>query len=243
MGMTAVRRGMTEPSEDRAGLLESLRRAIARGESRAPESPVKLGGGIDGALPGGGLARSAIHEILVSESEISTIFCGYILGRAGGTVAWIGPPAAGSLPWPPGLAALGLDPAALILLEAGGDDALWAAEEALRCPALAAVAAYLPRLDLAAARRLQLAAESGGTLGLLLRPERGRPAPTAARTRWRATSLPGRGGAAHRLGAPRWRLALLLARGAVPRSWDVTFDSHDKTLIQNDHEQRAEAHG
>jgi protein ImuA len=144
------------------------------------------------------------------------------------------PDALEDLPWPPGLAALGLAPEATVLLTAKGNDALWAAEQALRCPALSAVAAVLPGFGLAAARRLQLAAEAGGTLGLLLRLDTDRPGPTASRTRWHVVSLPGEGGAPHRLGAPRWQLSLLLARGGRAARWDVTFDAINKTLICNE---------
>jgi protein ImuA len=230
-----------EGGQDRAALLETLRGIMARAAvpAAAPATRtgvVTLAPAIDAALPGGGLARGAIHEILASDSGVLTAFCGFTLSRAGGTVAWIVPDAdsADDLPWPPGLARLGLAPAALLLLTAKGRDALWAAEQALRCPALAAVAAVLPGLGLAAARRLQLAAESGGTLGLLLRQDSTRSGSTAARTRWHVVSLPGEGGQAHRLGAPRWRLSLLLARGGRPDAWDVTFDHASKALIINE---------
>jgi protein ImuA len=227
-----------EAKQDRAALLATLLATLggvlAREAAPAPAGVVPLAPGIDAALPGGGLARSAIHEILVAETASSTAFCGYILGRASGTVAWILPDPPEDLPWPPGLATLGLPPGSLLLLTAKGNDALWAAEQALRCPALSAVAAVLPGLGLAAARRLQLAAEAGGTLGLLLRPGGDRPGPTASRTRWHVAPLAGAGGAPHRLGAPRWRLCLLLARGAKPGSWDVTFDHDHKTLIVNE---------
>jgi protein ImuA len=244
---------MTMPHPGRASLLASLRGAIARHdaprehgtvpvsggpEAGGPEAGGPEAGGIDTALPGGGLARGAIHEILVVDSGCSTAFCGYLLSRAGGLACWIMPPRATDIPWPAGLLAQGLDPACLILVEAAGQDALWAAEQALRSPALAAVAAVLPPLDLAAARRLQLAAEAGGTLGLILRPDTAHPgeapaqrSPTVARTRWRITALPGQGGSAHRLGAARWRVALLHARGARPGSWDITFDPLSKSLI------------
>lgn len=221
-----------QPPDDRNALRAALEAALARHRPAAPAGVVGVAEGIDRSLPGGGLARGAIHEVIDDATGCCTAFCGHLLGRAGGLAAWIAPPRAADLPWPPGLAALGLDPAHLLLIEAGGTDALWAAEQALRSPALAAVVAVLPMLDLAAARRLQLAAEAGGTLGLLLRPGGGaRPAPTAARTRWRVTPLPGRGGAAHRLGAPRWRLDLLLARGGRPASWHATFDIVHKMLI------------
>ncbi len=225
-----------KPAQGCAALRERLRGLLARAAPSSPSGVVPLAPGIDAALPGGGLARGAIHEILAAEPGASTAFCGHVLGRCGGPVAWIIPEAeaADDLPWPPGLARLGLAPEALILLAAKGRDALWAAEQALRCPALAAVAAVLPGLGLAAARRLQLAAEAGGTLGLLLRPDTDRPGPTASRTRWHVAPLPGEGGATHRLGAPRWRLSLLLVRGARPAGWDVTFDHDLKTLIINE---------
>ena len=56
-------------------------------------------------------------------------------------------------------------------------DELWALDQSLRCPAVAAVWSWLPCLDSRDFRRLQLAAEQGGTLGLLLRPAtvRGQP--------------------------------------------------------------------
>ncbi len=219
--------------QDRTSLLDTLRGVVARAVPVPRPGVVTLVPEVDAALPGRGLERGAIHEIIVSEPGVCTAFSGYVLGRAGGTAAWIMPEAeaADDLPWPPGLAKLGLSPDALVLLAARGRDALWAAEQALRCPALSAVAAVLPGLGLTAARRLQLAAEAGGTLGLLLRPGSDGPGPTASRTRWHVAPLPGEGGAAHRIGAPRWRLSLLLVRGGQPASWDVIFDHDRKTLM------------
>src|SRR5205085_6193640 len=48
-------------------------------------------------------------------------------------------------------------------------DELWALDQALRCPAVAAVWGPVGELDDRALRRLQLAAEEGRGLGLLLR--------------------------------------------------------------------------
>ncbi|MFQ3623847.1 MAG: hypothetical protein SNJ73_09905, partial [Acetobacteraceae bacterium] len=156
----------------RHSLLDGLRREVARlegaAQARAGE-PVPIAPGIDGVLPGGGLARAAIHEILASDPGTCAAFCGLVLGRAGGPATWI---EERPEPYPPGLAAFGLDPAGLIVVRAGRADLLWAAEECLRCAALGAVVAVLPALDLAAGRRLQLAAEAGGALGLLVRPDR-----------------------------------------------------------------------
>lgn len=221
------------PRPHRATLLAALREAIARHDAPPSNRTPSVVEGIDGVLLGGHLARGAIHEIFVSASGSSTAFCGYLLGCAGGLACWIMPPDAADIPWPAGLLALGLDPACFMLVEAAGQDALWAAEQALRSPALTAVAAVLPPLDLAAARRLQLAAEAGGTLGLILRPDEANQwqAPTAARTRWRITSLPGHGSDPNKLGAAGWRVDLLHARGARPGGWDMTLDYSNKLLI------------
>ena len=97
-----------------------------------------------------------------------------------------------------GLAAHGLDPARLVVVTARrDDDILWAVEEGLREPGLAAVVGEIGRLPMVAGRRLQLAAErSGVTVFLLRRWQSGaeagaeRERPTAALTRWRIAALP-----------------------------------------------------
>jgi protein ImuA len=49
-------------------------------------------------------------------------------------------------------------------------DALWALEQSLRCPGVAATLCRLDRIRAPVLRRLQLAAERGGGLGFLIRP-------------------------------------------------------------------------
>jgi len=76
------------------------------------------------------------------------------------------------------------------LLALGQDhtDILALAEEALRSGAVATVVAELTKpLDLTAGRRLQLAAEAGGALGILLIGDD--MGSNAAETRWRCTPL------------------------------------------------------
>lgn len=222
---------MTPP--DRA-LIERLRSLIARGEEPRPAGPpIPLAPAIDATLPGGGLARGAVHELLTADPGAATALAALILARAGTPAVWIEP---NPDPYPAGLAELGLDPAALIVVRADGADALWAAEESLRARAVAGVLATLPRLDLATGRRLHLAAEAGGTLGLILRPDTPNPPPSAARTRWRITALPA-SGPAHLVGPPHWRLDLLRARGAPPGTWDVAWDGTLTVLSE------ARAHG
>ncbi len=213
---------------DRAALLAALRARIARldrgGGAAGAGDAVPLCPAIDRHLPGGaGLPRAAVHEVLAADPGAAAGFCALLLARAAGTVLWIAPePDA----WPPGLARFGLSPADLVLVQARRPvDGLWAMEESLRCPGIAGALLALDALDMTAARRLQLAAEAGGALGLLLRPEAGDTATgaTAALTRWRVAALPGTSGSTHDLGDPRWRLDLLRARGSRPGTWTVVW--------------------
>jgi protein ImuA len=214
---------------DRPALMAALRARIGRLEragaaaalARSQAGVVGLSEAIDAHLPGGGLARAGLHEIMAAEPGAAAGFAAVILGRTAGPVLWIGPdPDA----WPPGLVRYGLSPADLVLVRAPRTaDGLWAMEEALRCPAVSGALLNLAEIDLTCARRLQLAAEAGGALGLLLRPDAEEAGPSVALTRWKVNALPGLGGSAHELGDPRWSLDLLRCRGAAPRSWTVTW--------------------
>ncbi len=87
--------------------------------------------------------------------------------------------------YPPGVAQLGVPLERLLVIRATHPaDALWVAEQTLRCRAVAAVILPLRTLDPHTSRRLQLAAETGGGVGLLIR--RTEPdAPTFAASRLR----------------------------------------------------------
>jgi len=151
---------------------------------------------LDRALPSGGLALGALHEILGAggdeeDGASAAGFAAGIAGRladpslrlpaadslqkqreaAGGLVLWC--LKRGDL-YGPGLAAHGLDPARIAMVRAArDDDILWALEEGLRTPSspggIAAVIGEIGRLPMVAARRLQLAAERSGILALVLR--------------------------------------------------------------------------
>lgn len=93
----------------------------------------------------------------------------------------------------PGLAAFGLDPASILIVEtARTSEALWAMEEGLKSASLALVIGQPGKIDLTPARRLSLAAEQSSTPCLLLTPGNS-PSAAATSTRWRidaATSAP-----------------------------------------------------
>jgi protein ImuA len=204
---------------------------------------------IDGHLPAGGLAAGAVHELLDGDGTASDLalggaltgFAAVLAGRAqrlrSRALVWIAPrsTARESL-YGPGLAGFGLDPAHLVAVRIPAGNgfaatALWAMEEALRAPAVGLVVAEIEDLDLTASRRLQLAAEAGGGLGLLLRRDAGGLPPTASVSRWRIAAQPGGDGAtglSSRLslnlpGAPRWRAELLRVRGGRPKSWQLEW--------------------
>jgi protein ImuA len=214
---------------------------------------------IDRALPGGGLARGALHEILGAggdeeDGALAAAFAARILGRFGphptpGTPAFAGnrPKAlplegermgGGLILWclarpdlyGPGLAAHGLDPGRVVLVQAPRDaEILWAMEEGLRAPGILAVVGEIGSLPAVASRRLQLAAEHSGITALLLRrwrdggqAARERAQPNAAVTRWRIAALPSRAATGEPgVGQPRWRVELLRCRGGEPASWEM----------------------
>ena len=217
----------------RAASIGALRDHIRQIEAPARHGVLPFGvAAIDHALPGGGLALGAVHEIIGAGGDeedcaAASGFAAGILARLGtGAVLWC-------LRWPdlygPGLLAYGLDPARLVLVAARrDDDILWAVEEGLRAPGLAAVVGEVGRLPMVAGRRLQLAAERSGVTALLLRRWRSadeaaaeRTRPSAALTRWQIAALPSvdimnEPG----IGRPRWRIELLRVRGGVPAVWD-----------------------
>jgi len=209
--------GTRPPNGD---LLVDLRRQIALLEKngRGTEGAVGLGiADIDRALPEGGLAKGAVHEFL---GTAATCLATLVAARLQGPVLWCLDAARREDPYGPGLVALGFDPSRLILARCqGAKEMLWTMEEGLRSTALALVIAE-PEADvgLIESRRLQLAAEAGGTLGLILREggDGGRLAPSAVASRWRIDPLSGGG----------WSVALRRCRGmaVAANEWKVRYD-------------------
>jgi protein ImuA len=204
----------------------------ARPAGSLPSLPFGIGE-IDAALPTGGLMLGAVHEVFGGGPDLLhgaavTAFIGGVLARTTGTVVWAFPKR--DL-FPPALAQVGVHPDRVIYVEAG-KDVLLVIEEALRHAGLAAVVGEIAGpIGLTASRRLQLAAETSGGFGLLLRRPRRlgqdhTEEPTVARTRWRVTAVPS--GPAlpwspvtPGLARARWKLGLLRCRGGVPRMFDV----------------------
>lgn len=206
---------------------------------------------IDSRLPGGGLARGALHDVFADDAGIATAFCALLAGRlaqpsdddgdSSGTILWCERPwtlDAGAL-YGPALMSFGIDPAQVILVRARRDaDVLWAMEEGLRCPRLAVVIGEIADMSLTASRRLQLAAGESGVTALTLRPRMrsrtDRPAPSAAATRWRLDAVDHDDfstttdrtidTAPPGLGAARWRAEMFRCRGGESASWMMEWN-------------------
>jgi protein ImuA len=220
------------PAEDKkrrdiSQLHQQLRILERAGGQARPAHPLGLPA-MDWAL-GGGLATGCLHEVIGAAGDgaatgfVAVLAAGIAAQAANGrgAILWC-------LPRPdlygPGLAVAGLDPARLILATTErAADGLWAMEEGARSGALAAVVGEVDRLSLTAARRLQLASETGGVTAFLLRtsvPADG--AAAVAATRWRVTSVAG-SGSQPRLDEPCWQAELLRCRGGRPGTWTLSW--------------------
>jgi protein ImuA len=160
-------------------------------------------------LPENGLAGGAVHEFRAKDGAAHISFAVLLLARLREQkpILWVGPSPA----YPPGLAWLGLDPALLVFAQARDDaESLGTLEVGLR-GGMAGVAEVL-NITRLAARRLALAAKTGGSIGFLLRiaPAFTTTDSTAFATRWMITPLPSVAGAA------RLKAELLYAKGGRP---------------------------
>ncbi len=173
---------------------------------------------IDAVLPTGGLAFGALHEFAgggsgTVDGAAAALFAAGIAARTKGRIVWC-------LTRPdlffPALAQAGLHHHRVVFVEADKEeDVLASMEEALSYGGLGAVVGELVRLPMVASRRLQLAAEKSGTMGIVVRRWRRQTEandfgqPTASTTRWRISVLPSDELPVPGLGRARWLLELI----------------------------------
>ncbi|OHV22682.1 damage-inducible protein [Rhizobium sp. RMa-01] len=185
---------------------------------------------IDGRLPGGGLVLGALHEVAgggngAIDGAAAALFAAGVAARTKGKVLWCMTRA--DL-FAPALAQVGLLPGRVIYVEAGDEKALLSCiEEGLRHGGLGAVVGELARLSMVASRRLQLAAEGSGTIGIAIRRWRRQTEasdfgqPTASVTRWRVSVLPSTPLPVPGIGRARWLLELIRARAGESADFEV----------------------
>jgi protein ImuA len=187
---------------------------------------------VDARIAGGGLAVAALHEVAgtspqASDDAAATLFLAGLAGGKArrdprGQVLWA---LARRDLFAPALEQAGLPPDRLLYAECRSDEEVLAVmEEGLRHGGLAAVVGEVGRCGMAAARRLQLACEEGGTMALMLRrwKKSGRDPlgePSPAVTRWRIGCAPSAPLPVAGVGRACWRAELARQRGGEPCDW------------------------
>jgi hypothetical protein len=166
---------------------------------------------IDVRLPDGGLALGALHEVAgggsgAVDGAAAALFAAGIAARTRGRVLWC---VTRQDLFAPALAQAGLAPDRVIYVEAGDEKTVLACfEEGLRHGhqgrghhgGIGAVIGELARLSMTASRRLQLAAEGSGAIGIAIRRF-----PAFYRTRGSPPGAKSKPGAATRDSLPRLR--------------------------------------
>jgi len=156
-----------------AATREQLAQLCRRAEDAGQHGALASGfAELDRRLPRGGWPLGTLIELLSGAQGIGelSLFLPALsrLAHRGRYIAWIAPP---YIPYAPALLQQGLPLERLLIIDTQSlAESLWATEQALRCPAVGAVLGWAEYLVDKSLRRLQLAAEAGGSLGILHRP-------------------------------------------------------------------------
>jgi hypothetical protein len=177
----AVKTWMPREVSSLADILADARVWKLKDASAAPARPVWSTGcsSLDARLPGGGWPTASLIEVLLDDTGLGEVqlFLPALVQcqrrpENARWLVWIAPPYE---PYAPALAQQGIELGRLIVVRpASATEALWAAEQALGSGVCAAVLLWLKGTDDRWLRRLKLAAEAGGALGVLFRPGRHR---------------------------------------------------------------------
>ncbi len=233
-----------EVHTDKQAALRHLRQAIDAVTTDGKSTTTALSTGwpqVDSVLPAKGLSCGALHEWfgLVRHGHcdqsrwtppLSVLL--HLAARGSRTAQpltlWIG-----QRVWPYGYALWHASPtlfcSSIFVAARDAAERQWAMDVVLRTAgAGVVVVADAAGMPLASSRRLQLAAEAGGTLGLLARPPDDETELSVAMTRWRVKQAATH---AHR---PRWSLELVRSKGSlarIPHAPFWTLDSDDGHLV------------
>lgn len=213
--------------------IEQLKARIGEieGRGRRKNAPLPFGlPSVDSRLPDGGLARGALHEVAgggngAVDGAAAALFAAGIAARTKGKVLWC---ITRADLFAPALAQAGLAPDRVIYVEAGDEKTLLACfEEGLRHGGLGSVVGEVAHLTMTASRRLQLAAEGTGTVGLALRRWRRQTDatdfgnPTAAVSRWRISVMPSPALPVQGVARHRWLVELIRCRAGDSADFEL----------------------
>lgn len=209
------------PTPDSQKVIDRLRDDLASGaKARVAHPPLSTGcAACDTLLPGAGLRRGTLLEWLSPNCGSGAASLALAAARnvlaAGGALVVCDRQAKLA---PTALSAFAIVLKRVIVVRAKSDaDHLWAIDQALRSSAVAIVLARVARLNDKTSRRLQLAAEQGGAIGLLVRPANIRGQPTWADAQLLVTPLTGHAQRA-------WRVECVRARGSTETQRPVELE-------------------
>lgn len=171
------------PPNSPAKVFELLQRSVQRleGEVRTDWGRVSSGSPtLDKILPESGFRRGSLVEWL-GEAGSGVTTMAFVAAREAcqerGYLVLVD--CAPHRFYPPAAASFGVDLNKILIVRPQNEkDGHWAACQALSCRGVSAVLCWPNRLNERDLRRWQLAAESGGTLGLMIRPVKARGRPT-----------------------------------------------------------------
>jgi protein ImuA len=220
-------------------LVERLAGRIRRLEGTEAGQMARLSSGsqaLDQHLPGGGFQQGSLIEWLAgSEAGSGTAALALMAARVackrGGALVVIDQ---GRWFYPPAAVAMGLDTGRLVVVRPESEeDEHWAWQQSLAAEGVAAVLGWPRKMSAAAFRRLQLAAQAGGTLGLLIRPAEVRCQPSWADVRLLVEPQPTPPN--HRLTDGRtMRVTILRSRGGTGgTAVEVTTGRSTKNRMSN----------
>lgn len=149
---------------------------------------------LDELLPGGGLPVGAITEVLHPRpgmGELTVVMSMLArLTQAGSRIVLVSPP---HVPFAPGLAQAGLHlPRTVVIKPPDGSECLWGLEQTMRAAVFGSVVGWVNNIDVHVLRRLQLAAETGRCVGVLMRPSQAASQPSPAAVRLKLSRIGGR---------------------------------------------------
>lgn len=212
-------------TRDASQALEELHRRVQEVEGGPRKLHPRISSGcppLDQILPEGGWRQGSLVEWLGAElgcgASTLALAAASAACREGGLLVVVD---RAGLFYPPAAAGRIDVPQTVVVRPQSDEDENWTLTQALRCRDVAAVLAWPARLDSHAFRRLKLAAEASGCLGLLVRPGTVRKRPSWADLRLLVTPRT----------SPRgWRLhvRLLRYRGQV-RQTEIEMNLDEQT--------------
>lgn len=228
-----------QESRSKAETLNLLRKEIQHLEGFKAEScrfdvQTKIEA-IDRCFPEGVFPLGVVHELICQEKShvaptlgfLSALMTTVNLSRA--PVLWI---TQNKDVFAPGLITFGLEPHRIVFMSVQSDrEALWAMEEGLHTKGLAAAISEVTSIDLTATKRLQLATESSGVTGFLIRFNK-QGHNSSCFSSWAISGLPSQlEDGLPGVGFPRWHVELRKIRNGRLGEWDIEWRAGEFRLV------------